>query len=98
MAIGYEQVRSIVAALVGDMKSKRKVELELPETGVFENLAGLNVHDESEATLKASSKKTYFVGIPWQTSFTSPMIRDSGMMQKELFESSRKTEIFAPNS
>ncbi|MFS0868768.1 NAD(P)-binding domain-containing protein [Paenibacillus xylanilyticus] len=34
MATGYEQVRSIVAALVGDMESARKVELELPETGV----------------------------------------------------------------
>ncbi|MCQ4086456.1 NAD(P)-binding domain-containing protein [Saccharibacillus sp. JS10] len=34
MATGYEQVRSIVAALVGDMDSAQKVELELPETGV----------------------------------------------------------------
>jgi thioredoxin reductase len=34
MATGYEQVRSIVAALVGDMESAAKVELELPETGV----------------------------------------------------------------
>lgn len=34
MATGYEQVRSIVAALVGDMESARKVELDLPETGV----------------------------------------------------------------
>lgn len=34
MATGYEQVRSIVAALVGDMESARNVELELPETGV----------------------------------------------------------------
>ncbi|WP_312027633.1 hypothetical protein [Paenibacillus cucumis (ex Kampfer et al. 2016)] len=34
MATGYEQVRSIVTALVGDMESAQKVELELPETGV----------------------------------------------------------------
>ncbi|KGP77562.1 flavoprotein, partial [Paenibacillus sp. MAEPY1] len=34
LATGYEQVRSIVAALVGDMESAQKVELELPETGV----------------------------------------------------------------
>ena len=34
MATGYEQVRSIVAALDGDMEAARKVELELPETGV----------------------------------------------------------------
>ena len=34
MATGYEQVRSIVAALAGDMEAARKVELDLPETGV----------------------------------------------------------------
>lgn len=34
MATGYEQVRSIVAALSGDMEAARKVELDLPETGV----------------------------------------------------------------
>ena len=31
---GYEQVRSVVAALVGDYEAARKVELVLPETGV----------------------------------------------------------------
>src|SRR5579859_2458984 len=31
---GYEQVRSIVSALVGDWESARQVQLELPETGV----------------------------------------------------------------
>ncbi|GIV96280.1 MAG: flavoprotein [Herpetosiphonaceae bacterium] len=31
---GYEQVRSIVAALIGDWESARSVELQLPETGV----------------------------------------------------------------
>ena len=31
---GYEQVRSVVAAIVGDWESARKVELVLPETGV----------------------------------------------------------------
>jgi flavin-dependent dehydrogenase len=34
MLTGYEQVRSIVAALQGDWESARRVELELPETGV----------------------------------------------------------------
>ncbi|WP_028595051.1 NAD(P)-binding domain-containing protein [Paenibacillus assamensis] len=34
MATGYEQVRSIVAALTGDWEAAEKVELELPETGV----------------------------------------------------------------
>ncbi|MFC5591561.1 NAD(P)-binding domain-containing protein [Sporosarcina soli] len=34
MATGYEQVRSIVAYLTGDYESAKKVELDLPETGV----------------------------------------------------------------
>jgi hypothetical protein len=34
MATGFEQVRSVVAALAGDMEAADRVELELPETGV----------------------------------------------------------------
>jgi thioredoxin reductase len=34
MATGYEQVRSIAAAIDGDMEAARNVELDLPETGV----------------------------------------------------------------
>lgn len=34
MATGYEQVRSIVAYLTGNLEAARKVELDLPETGV----------------------------------------------------------------
>jgi thioredoxin reductase len=34
MATGYEQVRSIAAALAGDWDAARDVQLELPETGV----------------------------------------------------------------
>lgn len=34
MATGYEQVRSIAAYLDGDIEAARKVELDLPETGV----------------------------------------------------------------
>ncbi|ATP40285.1 flavoprotein [Solibacillus sp. R5-41] len=34
MATGYEQVRSIVAYLTGDLEAALKVELDLPETGV----------------------------------------------------------------
>lgn len=34
MATGYEQVRSIVAAIDGDMEAAHNVELDLPETGV----------------------------------------------------------------
>jgi len=34
LATGYEQVRSVVAALAGDLEAARRVELQLPETGV----------------------------------------------------------------
>ena len=41
MATGYEQVRSVVAAIDGDMEAARKVELDLPETGVCSSDAGI---------------------------------------------------------
>lgn len=34
MTTGFEQVRSVVAAIAGDMEAADRVELELPETGV----------------------------------------------------------------
>jgi hypothetical protein len=34
LATGYEQTRSVVAALAGDWAAARDVQLELPETGV----------------------------------------------------------------
>ena len=34
LATGYEQVRSVVAALAGDFESARRIVLDLPETGV----------------------------------------------------------------
>lgn len=40
MATGYEQVRSVVAAIDGDMEAARKVELDLPETGVCSSDVG----------------------------------------------------------
>jgi thioredoxin reductase len=41
MATGYEQVRSVVAHLTGDEDGAKRVELELPETGVCStNLSG----------------------------------------------------------
>lgn len=41
MATGYEQVRSITAYLSGDEEASKRVELELPETGV----CGINLTD-----------------------------------------------------
>jgi hypothetical protein len=35
MLTGYEQARSVVAALAGDWEAARRVEHSLPETGVF---------------------------------------------------------------
>ena len=40
LATGYEQVRSVVAALAGDRKAADTVQLELPETGVCSTDAG----------------------------------------------------------
>ncbi len=45
MATGYEQVRSITAALAGDFESAAKVELDLPQTGV----CGVGVTEEGAA-------------------------------------------------
>ncbi len=39
MATGYEQVRSVVAYLAGDYEAAKRVELELPETGVCSSAA-----------------------------------------------------------
>jgi hypothetical protein len=40
MATGYEQVRSIAAALAGDWQAARDVQLDLPETGVCSSTLG----------------------------------------------------------
>ncbi|HEY6592823.1 MAG TPA: flavoprotein, partial [Asanoa sp.] len=40
LATGYEQVRSVVAALDGDWEAARDVQLELPETGVCDSNPG----------------------------------------------------------
>ena len=40
MATGYEQVRSIAAALAGDWAAARDVQLDLPETGVCSSTLG----------------------------------------------------------
>ena len=47
---GYEQVRSVVAALAGDWESARQVELVLPETGVCNRSSA----PASEPTVKAA--------------------------------------------
>ncbi|MCH0543325.1 NAD(P)-binding domain-containing protein [Streptomyces sp. MUM 203J] len=44
---GYEQARSVVAAIAGDTESADRVELTLPETGVC---GGAGLYDQPEAT------------------------------------------------
>ncbi|WP_030669758.1 FAD-dependent oxidoreductase [Streptomyces sp. NRRL B-1347] len=48
---GYEQVRSIAAALAGDQEAAERVELTLPETGVC---GGAGLFDEPEQTEQQS--------------------------------------------
>ncbi|MFD8565269.1 hypothetical protein ACFV1N_49105, partial [Streptosporangium canum] len=47
MATGYEQARSVVAALAGDWTAARDVQLELPETGVCSATLGVRAIAES---------------------------------------------------
>jgi glycine/D-amino acid oxidase-like deaminating enzyme len=49
LATGYEQVRSIVAALAGDWAEARDVRLELPETGVCSTSLALDAEDNADA-------------------------------------------------
>ena len=50
---GYEQVRSVVAALAGDWELARQVELVLPETGVCSLPAASTNVDEGEPVVAA---------------------------------------------
>lgn len=47
LATGYEQARSVVAALAGDWEAARDVRLELPETGVCSTSASADATRES---------------------------------------------------
>jgi thioredoxin reductase len=54
---GYEQVRSVVAALAGDWDAAKRVELILPETGICNS-----DFDEVDDRLKASANQTSCCG------------------------------------
>ncbi|GAA0909577.1 NAD(P)-binding domain-containing protein [Streptomyces thermoalcalitolerans] len=64
MLTGYEQVRSVVAALAGDMEAAQSVELKLPETGVCSATAGAEAiaqrlglsKEQNEQLLRATAK------------------------------------------
>jgi hypothetical protein len=50
LATGYEQVRSIAAALAGDREAADRVELELPETGVCSSSRALDATSIADAS------------------------------------------------
>ena len=57
MATGYEQARSVAAALAGDFDAADRVELELPQTGVCSaNLGGGAVTDDAGSCGTAKSR------------------------------------------
>src|SRR4051795_10364152 len=58
LATGYEQVRSIAAALAGDTEAAQRVELHLPSTGVCSTDLGDREIAETAETAEASSRGT----------------------------------------
>jgi hypothetical protein len=70
LATGYEQVRSVAAALAGDHEAADLVQLELPETGVCSTDAGTScdvpsmvINEEAESGCCASPEPA-FIGFP----------------------------------
>ncbi|NYD78091.1 FAD-dependent oxidoreductase [Arthrobacter cupressi] len=70
LATGYEQVRSVAAALAGDREAADAVQLELPETGVCSTDAGISCNvPVTAATRDAESNccaapEPVLIGIP----------------------------------
>lgn len=73
MATGYEQARSVVAALAGDWTAARDVQLDLPETGVCDSnpivdddaiIAGACYGTPTAETTPTSSGRGRATGIP----------------------------------
>jgi len=56
MATGYEQVRSVVAYLAGDIEASKKVELNLPETGVCSTNFGGKSKDSGSSDSSCGTK------------------------------------------
>ena len=57
LATGYEQVRSVVAALTGDYVAAGQVQLQLPETGVCTSTLNLIGDDEVQQCASCDSPK-----------------------------------------
>ncbi|MEV0267960.1 FAD-dependent oxidoreductase [Hamadaea sp. NPDC050747] len=58
LATGYEQARSVVAALAGDWAAARDVHLELPETGVCSSSNALDADDAASCCGSAPAETT----------------------------------------
>ena len=70
---GYEQVRSIAAAIAGDREAAERVELVLPETGVC---SGGGLVDETDTAAATSSGGC--CGPPEPVALTAPALAASG--------------------
>lgn len=57
LATGYEQVRSVVAALAGDREAADTVQLDLPETGVCSTDGGTSCDDPAASTGDIASQE-----------------------------------------
>jgi hypothetical protein len=62
MLTGYEQVRSVVAAVVGDLEGAKRVELTLPETGVCSETTGNQCSPESTSIVSCCGSQPVVVG------------------------------------
>jgi len=58
LATGYEQARSVVAALAGDWQAARDVQLTLPETGVCSTNVAIDGEDDASCCGTASASET----------------------------------------
>ncbi|WP_104176084.1 FAD-dependent oxidoreductase [Arthrobacter sp. Y81] len=64
LATGYEQVRSVVAALAGDREAADTVHLELPETGVCSTDAGTSCDVPASAAATTDTVEAGCCGTP----------------------------------
>ena len=58
---GYEQVRSVVAALAGDHEAAARVELKLPDTGVCGGSGDFDVADGGSCCTPAPTRKSHLL-------------------------------------
>ena len=94
---GYEQVRSVVAAIAGDWESARKVELVLPETGV----CSTDNADGQASSCCASAPAELPVVAVRSSAFSLPVLEQAGACcstseQSTCCEPSDKAECCGP--